>query len=109
MTAQPQEAGLDEIAQAVAKALGLSAYEMRNDYFDDASRLELNGDGSNVFDDPWRWRCLEWLLERGDVWMHERGNHVFHDSIYKKVLLICPASEFPARAIHQLMQEKMKC
>jgi hypothetical protein len=71
-------------------------------------------DGSNVFADPWRWLCLEWLLKRGCVFLrqdYQVGDadlaHAFYPHKAGYIVLGCPAAaEFPARALAALMAER---
>ena len=88
---------LEQIAQSVAQALGLKL-EVLN--WIDADGYGLKRDGSNVFGEHWQVRCRDWL--------HEQG-HTVTTSSYRGALALafsiqCPAAEFCARAIHELMK-----
>jgi hypothetical protein len=119
---------LSVIAASVASALGLQFFNYAAygkmmqppvDVIHDRSMWripdedygpELEIDGSNVFADPWRWRCLEWLLGQGWVTCFESREYRFHTmwcpGKVGQMDIRCPASEFPARAIHRLMQAR---
>jgi hypothetical protein len=102
-----------QIAASVAEALGLTietrlGHAMYVSGLSDADGRGLYADGSNVFNDYWfRW-CLEWLLKNG------HGVHFYADDDIGQIVtasgtdihLQCPAIEFPARAIHELMKVK---
>ena len=56
-------------------------------------------DGRNVFEFEWQVRARDWLLENGlTISSHRKNEHLVSD-----LYLVCPASEFCARAIHQLI------
>ena len=99
-----------EIAAGVAKALGCLDVQADNWTLpiSGAPNGSLRKDGSNLFDPYWRARCEDWLLEHG--WKVRLNPTKFHDIIELATGeargIDCPASEFCARAIHELMKEK---
>ncbi len=108
---------ISQIAQSVAKALGLDLLGLWHGEGDKFSKTWWSGngyclmsDGSNLFDDRLFRECLEWLRKNGVAvcfepetggthWYRLMGNR---DRTY----INCAAAEFPALAIHSLMQAK---
>lgn len=107
------------IAQSVAKALGLSSHDNNEPYPFDSPRyyyaqssasVWLLEDGSNLFDPHWQARCRDWLLERGYITQGKHGVSIYFDDDTHEspngLSFQCPAAEFCARAIHELMKGK---
>ena len=109
---------LPEIAASVAKALWLGetykvskseggkpiAFWDRSNPIDDRHYLEA--DGSNLFAPYWQVRCRDWLLERNhNVCFNYSRNAGHWLDMPVTVSLRCPASEFCARAIHEIVKE----
>ncbi len=84
---------LEQIAASVAKALGVAEPEYCAD----------------VFDPDWQARCRDWLVKNGysvEFWPNEKNYFLATRRLEAEQQTIeCPASEFCARAIHQLMQD----
>ncbi len=104
---------LEQIAQSVAKALGLKDYPPSDGArwhlpeWDGDNSPALLGDGSNLFDPYWRCRCMDWLLKQGyRIVMRDIGKHYVYSLIhdYQGEAIECPASEFCARVIHELIK-----
>lgn len=98
------------IAQSVAKALGLERVTIPGfDGYADRS-ASLSAAGSNLFDPHWQARCRDWLLERGYITQGKHGVSIYFDDDTHEspngLSFQCPAAEFCARAIHELMKGK---
>ena len=98
---------LEQIAASVAKALGLKEYEheaARRNYWTDGKEA-FRKDGDGLFNAHWQVQARDWLLERGWSMLQfpDIGSIGGHN---KSIHLECPAAEFCARAIHELMGEK---
>ena len=97
-----RQAALEQIAASVARALGVRL--VHKDYVTVSPDLDLFMDGSNLFNDHWRCRCMDWLLEEGHtIHLNQRLSH--HLDMPVRVHLDCPAAEFPARAIAALAEK----
>ena len=98
---------LAEVAASVAQALELEDYDVESWGMPPAWYF-LDKDGSNLTDPYWIWRCVEWLLAHGYCVCFEpranRSHGAWHEVV--QIDLDCPAAEFPARAIHELMKER---
>ena len=100
---------LSEVAASVAKALNLvdagDCWDVRL-----PQRIILRRDGSNLTDPYWFKRCIQWLHSRGYVVsLHFRlasRAYYIDGAPAQDIRIDCPADEFPARAIHELMQRK---
>ena len=104
---------LPEIAASVARALDLqrispatasSEIDIRTGWrSEDGEWLWI--DGSNLFDAYWQVRCRDWLLENGYlIALHPKpAAHVSFKDGHGDYRYYGPASEFCARAIHEVM------
>ena len=100
-----QEEARYRIASSIAKALDLHAQAWPPEH-QDADGYVLHLDGSNIGDPHWFKRCLDFLVDNGWVVQFDTpplaypklGGFTFHS--------YCDRSEFPARAIHELMRRR---
>lgn len=110
---------LAEVAASVAKALELvpsvdPSYLWEKDPSSRWNAVGFFANGSNLTDPYWIWRCVEWLTDNG-MWVEfaPRASRLVYDHSIENhfdktdsVSINCPAAEFPARAIHKLMQRQ---
>lgn len=116
---------LSDIAASVARALKLILSPNATCWEEwlkkEGMYSYLEKDGSNVFNQNWQIRCRDWLLQRGKLhfgdetidpyYVRDRGHrfeerHTSNGGYIQHHLMICPAAEFCARAIHELMKAK---
>jgi hypothetical protein len=101
---------LEEIAASVAKALGLepvsgSAYE---GMWDSGTGYYLGPNWIGLFDEFWQARCRDWLHAQGYEIRSTLDAATLKvtdvDPLGLDIIIQCPAAEFCARAIHELMK-----
>lgn len=97
---------LEQIAASVARALGLQLNATSHFWIGVGDKEILRVDGSDLFDDHWRCRCFDWLHSSGwDVCIAEHNHHHTAHKTEGNCWITCPAAEFPARAIHELIRK----
>ena len=91
-----------QIATSIAKALGLHTQAWPLEHQDEDGYV-LHLDGSNIDDPHWFKRCLDFLIDNGWVVQFDTPPFAYPKTGGFAFSSKCERSEFPARAVHELM------